>query len=215
MSSRNNILGRLRSAHSPFENVRSVTERRPMTPLADTSPAALESHFVHEAGALGSSVTRVSDPDEAIEHVLGLIAPDNVIQSWDFAYIPLPDLPDALAKTGIQIAPGDATVRIGLTGADAALAGTGSLVLVTGPGKPRQPSLVPPVHIAIITTDQLVPNLDTWITSHRADNFRRFQSAANIVVISGPSSTGDIANIPVKGVHGPGVVHVILIASHR
>jgi L-lactate dehydrogenase complex protein LldG len=215
MSSRDNILARLRVAHSPFEDIPPVTERRHMAPVNDTSPAALQSRFVREAEALGCSVTCVSDPDQAVEHVLGLINPDKIIQSWDFAHIPLPKLPDALTKAEIRVVPGNTTARTGLTGADAALAGTGSLVLVTGPGKPRRPSLMPPVHISVITADQIVPNLDTWAASHHADDFQRVRSANNIVVISGPSRTGDIANIPVKGVHGPGAVHIILIAKQR
>lgn len=214
MSSRDHILGRLHAAPRPFEDRPAVTERLPMAPVNDTSPEGLLSRFVDEAEALGCSVTRCADPDQAIEYIMGLIGPDQVIQSWDFAHIPLPNLPKTLAEAGIRVSNEDTTARIGLTGADTALAGTGSLVLVTGPGKPRQPSLMPPVHIAVVTGDLIVPNLDTWITSFRADDFRGFRSASNIVVLSGPSRTGDIANIPVKGVHGPGTVHVILIAKH-
>lgn len=182
-----------------------------MAPVSDTSPAGLRARYIQEALAAGCLVTCLADPEEALDHVLALIAPDRAVQSWDFAQIPLPGLAEACARAGITVAAGDAGVRVGLTGASAALAATGSLVMVSGSGRPRQPSLVPPVHIAVVTADQIVPNLDTWIAAHRADEFGSFQSASNIVVISGPSRTGDIANIPVRGVHGPGEVHVILI----
>ncbi len=212
MSSRDNILRRLRAARTPFEGLDPVTGRRHMVPVHDSAPTALEARFIREAEALGCAVTRVTTPEQAIAHILQLIAPDTAIQSWAFAHIPLPGLADALADAGVRVVPGAETARVGLTGADAALAGTGSLLLVTGPGKPRQVSLLPPVHVAAITTGQIVPDLDTWIAAQRESGFQRIRSASASVVISGPSRTGDIANIPVRGVHGPGEVHIILLA---
>lgn len=211
MSSRDRILGKLRAVRQPFQSVPAITNRRPMVPFEDTSPAALQTYFVREAETLGCKVTLCADPKQAIAQILALIAPDHAIQRWDFAHIPLPGLAEALADAGIQAAPGDASVRIGLTGIDAALAGTGSLVLVSGPGKPRQPSLVPPVHIAVVTADQIVPNFDTWAAAQTASGFKDVRSASSVVVISGPSRTADIANITVKGVHGPGVLHIVLL----
>lgn len=211
MSSRDRILSKLRAARQPFASLPVTSDRQPMVPVEDTSPAALRSRFVQGAEALGFTVTSCADPKQAIERILALIAPDHTIQRWDFAHIPLPGLAEALAGAEIQIAPGDASVRIGLTGVDAALAGTGSLILVSGPGKPRQPSLVPPVHIAIVTADQIVPSFDTWAAAQSAGGFQDIRSSSSVVVISGPSRTGDIANIPVRGVHGPGAVHIFLL----
>jgi L-lactate dehydrogenase complex protein LldG len=211
VSSRDAILKRLRAARKPFTDVAPIADRRHMVPLDDASPAALRERFIREAQAHGCIVAAFSDVQQAVERVLQIIAPDTSIQSWDLAHIPLPGLAGAFARAGINIAPGDTSARIGLTGADAALAATGSLVLVAGPGKPRLPSLTPPVHIAIIRQDQIVPDLDTWAAAQRANEYRSFRSASSVVVISGPSRTGDIANIPVRGVHGQGTVHIILV----
>jgi len=208
MSSRDRILSKLRAARQPFADVRAATDREHRGPFDDTAPAILRARFVREAEALGCMVTPCAGPAQGIERLLALIAPDRAIQRWDFAHIPLPGLAEALA--GIQDVPGDASVRIGLTGVDAALAGTGSLVLVSGPGKPRQPSLVPPVHIAVVIADQIVPNFDTWAAGQPAE---RIRASSSIAVISGPSRTADIANITVRGVHGPGVVHIILLEN--
>jgi len=208
MSSRDRILSKLRAARQPFGDVPAPDYREQMVPFEDTSPAVLQARFVREAETLGCTVTPCAGPQQALEHILALIAPDRAIQRWDCAHIPLPGLAEALAAAEIQEAPGDASVRIGLTGVDAALAGTGSLILVSGSGQPRQPSLVPPVHIAVVTADQILPNFDTWAAAQPAD---RIRAASSIVVISGPSRTADIANIPVRGVHGPGVVHIVLL----
>jgi L-lactate dehydrogenase complex protein LldG len=213
MDSRSNILSKLKAAQKRFDDVPAIPERRSMSPVEDLTPAALQTRFVYEAEALGCQVACLSDPDQALGYVVRLIAPDTTIQSWDCAHIPLPGLADTLMRAGIDVVSGDSTVRVGLTGVDAALAGTGSLVLATGPGKPRQPSLVPPVHIAVLTTDQIVPNLDTWAVTQRANNFQHVRSASSVVVISGPSRTGDIANIPVRGVHGPGRLQIVIVQN--
>jgi L-lactate dehydrogenase complex protein LldG len=211
MSQRDNILRRLRAAPTPFVGIPAVPERQVMTPIEDTSPAALRERFAREAQALGGQVAAFTEANRAAEFILGLIAPDQAVQSWDFAHIPLPGLAEALTHAGIRVSNGDAAVRVGITGVDAALAGTGSLVLAAGPGKPRQASLVTPVHIAVLTADQIVPHLDFWAAAQRTDDFQRIRSASGVAVISGPSRTGDIANIPVWGVHGPGKLYIVIM----
>lgn len=213
MKSRELILSRLRAVRRPFTDWSAPADPQPMVPLEDTSPAALLDRFVRAAEALAFTVTVVPDAAQATAKVLALIAPDTAIQSWDFAHIPLPDLERALAQAGIRVAPGDPAVRVGLTGVDAALAATGSLVLAAGPGKPRLPSLLPPVHLTVLTADQIVPSFDTWAAAQRAEGFAGVRRASSVVVISGPSRTGDIAHIMVRGVHGPGTLHVIVIAG--
>ncbi len=213
MSSRDNILKRLRATQPNLDDQRPVDEWRHMAPVDDRSLAALQQRFSDEAVARGCKVTYCTEPAQVIARILELIGSDTTIQSWAFECIPLPGLADALAQAKIEVTPESTTARVGLTGADAALAGTGSLVLVSGPGKPRQPALLPSLHIAIITAEQIVPNLDTWIADQRDNDFERIRSASSSVVISGPSRTGDIANILVTGVHGPGEVHVLILAQ--
>ena len=49
-----------------------------------------------------------------------------------------------------------ATADIGITGADFAIADTGTLVLLSGLEQPRLTSLLPPVHIAILEKENIV-----------------------------------------------------------
>ena len=212
MSSRDRILDTLRAARKPFTDLPPVEPRRPMVPVAETSPADLLARFTREAETLRAQVTVCDDPAAAAQHILSLIGDDRSVLSWDLAHIPLPGLGEALAGAGIQIAPSsDASVRVGITGAEAALAGTGSLVLASGIGKSRQPSLLAEVHICVITVDQIVPNFEVWMAGQRAAGLDNFRSASNVVLISGPSRTADIANELVMGVHGPGTVHVVVL----
>ncbi len=99
-----------------------------------------------------------------------------------------------------------AAADVGLSGADAALAETGSVVVSSGPGKSRLATLLPPVHIALVAADRLTTDLFTW-TAARPESM-----PANLTLISGPSKTGDIEQVMAVGVHGPKRFIVILYA---
>ncbi len=181
-----------------------------MVPVDDHSGAALRARFASEAEKLGCAVHIVESAAQGIQQVLDLLGGDPAILSWDFEHIPLTGLAAALDEAGIRRVAGDPAVRVGITGVDAGLAGTGSLVLTTGAGKPRLASLLPPVHIAILETGRIVPHFEAWAEQQRA-NGAHLDAGGTIVLIGGPSRTGDIANIPVRGVHGPGAVHIIIV----
>jgi L-lactate dehydrogenase complex protein LldG len=100
-----------------------------------------------------------------------------------------------------------ATVDVGVTGADAALAESGSLVLTHGAGRPRMASLVPDVHIALLEVSQIHRTLAHW--AHQ--NPRLAAETTNLVVVTGPSRTSDIEQQLNLGVHGPRHVHIVMI----
>jgi L-lactate dehydrogenase complex protein LldG len=100
-----------------------------------------------------------------------------------------------------------ASASIGLTGADAGLAETGSIVVTSGPGRGRLASLLPRVHVAIVRRSSIVESLPVLI----ARRPELVTSGANFVCITGPSRTADIEHVLARGVHGPGEVHAILV----
>ncbi len=97
----------------------------------------------------------------------------------------------------------------GITGAELLLAETGTLVLTSGRGKSRLVSLLPPLHIALVSTSRLAPDIFTW-----ADGLQS-PWPANTILISGPSKTGDIEQTLSVGVHGPKKLAVILYETLR
>ena len=99
---------------------------------------------------------------------------------------------------------------IGITGVDYAIAETGSAVLLPRKGVSRVVSLVPPVHIAIVESGQVLPSLDELFTLRRQD-FLDGDIGSYLNLISGPSRSADIEYQLVTGVHGPGEVHMILL----
>ena len=99
---------------------------------------------------------------------------------------------------------------LGLTGADFAVAETGSVVLRAGPGVSRIVSLAPPVHVAVVERGTVLAGLDElFALLGRGAGGEEWASYVNI--ISGPSRSADIEYTLVTGVHGPGEVHLVLV----
>ena len=96
---------------------------------------------------------------------------------------------------------------VGVTGAVACLAETGSLVVVSGPGRGRLASLLPPLHVAIVTRALLTALAADLLV----DQPELATSGANMVCITGPSRTADIEHTLSRGVHGPREVHVVFV----
>lgn len=210
--SREQILSRLRAVQPELGIIEAVEEHMPVVSLVDTSSPGLFNRFVEQAESLDSVVHLPASEDEAIQVLLELIGEDRRILSWAFDHIPLPGFAAALGEQGIQIAASrDASVRLGITGADAALAATGSLVLFSGAGKPRLASLLPPVHVAVIHQDQILADLETWVAQLRQIGTASFRQIASAMIVSGPSRTADIAMQLILGMHGPGELHIVIL----
>ena len=93
-----------------------------------------------------------------------------------------------------------------LTGATAAVAESGSIVLQHGPGEGRRAlTLLPDYHLCVIFKDQVVETLP--------ECFYRLRKSADrpTTFISGPSATADIEMTRIKGVHGPRFLEVVLV----
>ena len=211
MTSKNHILNKLRQAQQPFTDVPTPENHQKMVNVSDTSPDGLKARFIEEAEKLSCYVYAAEDNTEAMQKLLTLVGDINTVLAWDDEQLPFP-IREALSDSEIIVAaPTDANVQIGITGVDAALAGTGSLVLSSGVGKARSASLLPDKHIAIVQSSQLMPDFETWIQSQKETDLDAFNTSSNTVIISGPSKTADIAQELIKGAHGPRQVHIILI----
>jgi L-lactate dehydrogenase complex protein LldG len=106
-----------------------------------------------------------------------------------------------------------ARADLGLTGVDLAIAETGTLVLVSGAGRPRSTSLLPPCHIAVFDRTALVESLrqvGVFLEAWHGDG-RPPAGGASINFITGPSRTADIELTLTRGVHGPKEVHGIFV----
>ena len=102
----------------------------------------------------------------------------------------------------------------GITGVEYALAETGSLVAASWTEGAQLASLAPPVHVALYRRTQLVATLDEVLERLRvACAPREAAWGRSVVFITGTSRTADIEQILIRGVHGPGEVHAILVEA--
>jgi len=114
----------------------------------------------------------------------------------------------AFAEDGADYRAFCARADVGISGAEAALAETGSLALVSGSGTARMTSLLPPVHIVLLPESRIAASLFEWVGQ------RPTPMPANLVLVSGPSKTADIEQTLIVGVHGPKRLVVIVYRDY-
>jgi len=103
---------------------------------------------------------------------------------------------------------------IGVTSVDYCLAESATLVLRTRPGLARSVSLVPPVHVAVISLKDVIANLEElYVLLSHAGNTDTADITNCMTFISGRSTTRDIEAVAVPGVHGPGEVHIFVVTG--
>jgi L-lactate dehydrogenase complex protein LldG len=113
---------------------------------------------------------------------------------------------EMLAARGVEIVSPDAEPRelaqceLGVTGADAALPETGTLVLRTTPEQSSLVSLLPRVHLAMAHPSALRADLRQVLAEIKNDR--------HSVFVTGSSRTSDIEKTLTLGVHGPKSLYV-------
>ena len=219
------VLGAVRDALLRAELPHSSGERPfYVVPPDRTAAGDLVGQFTTALAALTGEVHHASSVEttsDAIAGIAGVYGASSYL-SWSEVAIGCVGLVDALTSRGLRRVAYDlpfdqpgrhervralAEVGLGVTGADAALADSGAVVLASGPGRGRLASLLPPVHVALVKRDRLFASLPALLAA-RPD---LVAGGSNLVVIAGPSRTADIEMTLTHGVHGPKHVHVILI----
>ena len=105
---------------------------------------------------------------------------------------------------------------IGISGANVVAAETGTLFLIENEGNIRLATGAPPVHIALVGMEKLVPTLaDAYKVSEVTWRYANYTVPSYISMVSGPSKTGDIEKVTTYGVHGPKEFHVIFLDGRR
>lgn len=182
--------------------------------------------FLMEWQAVGGFGDRVSEPEGVLEYLAAVLELHEVrsVLLWHHPLLESLGISAWLTAQGIEVhqwdklekLPADErrhlafTADLGITSVDWAVAETGSLAVCARPGgQGRSVSLLPPLHIAVLDSTQIVPDLfdlfqELGIESQQGD------LPSNVTLITGPSKTGDIQLKLTTGVHGPGEVHAIV-----
>jgi L-lactate dehydrogenase complex protein LldG len=206
------------SRDSILHKVRTALGRGAGQAVADPPPARINIPQVSMEARIASLLERVQTlageavvSDDPREFVARAIAGKTAVAS-NAPY---------LAECGITELPGVrsgitdreelrelcATVDVGITSADYALADTGTLVMLSSKQEARMISLLPPAHIAIVPRARILTGLDELFSLLP----NPAESTSSMVLITGPSRTADIEQILVRGVHGPGVISVVVV----
>jgi L-lactate dehydrogenase complex protein LldG len=212
MSSRDAILGRVRQSLDAASKAASPLPERGAVGYQGAGSDPLV-RFVEMATAMGAKPYIASGSDDLLRHLGGILDAAAAKKVLLGAGLGAYELEPWLRSTGreatrLGVGPVDRdtlfAADVGITGVAGLLAETGSLIVQATAQEPRSGSLLPPVHIAIGRREQIV-----------ADLFDVFEKTAvlpsNLVLITGPSKTGDIELKLVTGVHGPGEVHIIVM----
>lgn len=216
MTTREETLTRIRrSLTSGVLPVAKNVEQTAETPASDR--AALLTSFIQEAQAGGAEVFQPDTADRLEEILIELLreAGQEAI-TWADADLPIEHIRELLLRADVirhvpqlprDSAPRRQTwlnldgVRVGITGALAGIADTGSIVVQSGPQRARAASLLPETHVVLLSTERLYPTMAAFFAGHSARELT--MSASNLVFITGPSRTADIEMILTRGVHGP------------
>jgi L-lactate dehydrogenase complex protein LldG len=110
----------------------------------------------------------------------------------------------------IRKGPSDGDDEVGLSHAEAGIAESGTLMLVSGADNPSTINFLPDHHIIVVNACNIVGDLETALARFAdADNPTALPRTINL--ISGPSRSGDIEQKLLLGAHGPRALHIIMV----
>ena len=109
------------------------------------------------------------------------------------------------------------SASVGISGANLAIAETGTIMLVTNEGNADLTVTLPLVHIALFGVDKVVASLDDAVAVlrmlPRSGTGQIMSSYVNW--ITGPSRSADIEQSLTIGVHGPREMHCVILDNGR
>lgn len=213
-AARNKILSRIRKAKgradAPTQAERDAAQdyiaRHSLAPRPTLGPDTL-AHLEAQAHRMSSTTERVAqlaDVPAAVARYLAAHSLPSAAVCWQEL--------SALDWTGagLQVEyrrAADADL-VGITGVFAAIAETGTLMMLSGPQSPASLHLLPETHIAVVLASRVVPHYEDAIARMREE---RGQPPRAMNLVSGPSRTGDIEQTIVLGAHGPYRVHLVIV----
>ena len=207
--------GRLDATRETALQERVSAHQRNLVPAraASMDHAGRVDLFVAMAEEVQATVVRVASPAAVPEEVARYLAAENL--AADLVLAPDPGL-DAFPwniRPLLRIRRGRAEAgdTVSLTPCFAAIAETGTLMLVSGAGTPTTLNFLPDTHIVVVNDRQVVATYeDGWDRLRAAGALPR---AVNF--ITGASRTGDIEQRIELGAHGPRRLHIIVVDDRQ
>jgi L-lactate dehydrogenase complex protein LldG len=225
MTARDDILGGIRRALRrgpvPAPAAAELAERvaRHRRNLVPARAAALGRAeridlFVAMAEEVQTTVARVASEADIPAEVARYLAAENLPAELVMAPDPALDRIPWDARPLLQLRrgraePGDA---VSLSPCLAAVAETGTLMLVSGAETPTTLNFLPDTHIVVVRAGQVVASYeDGWDLLRSRFDDKPGAMPRTVNFITGPSRTGDIEQRIQLGAHGPRRLHIVLV----
>jgi L-lactate dehydrogenase complex protein LldG len=172
--------------------------------------------FITMAEEVQATVTRVSSLAEVPDAVARYLVAENLPAELVMAPDPRLDAIPWETRPLLQIRRGraEADDKVSVTPCYAAIAETGTLMLISGAQSPTTLNFLPDTHIVIVRGDQVVASYEDGWDRLRADGATEAPPRA-INFITGPSRTADIEQHIELGAHGPRRLHIVLVEDGK
>ncbi len=166
--------------------------------------------FVAMAEEAAATVARVAGEHDVPQAIAGYLAEHNLPSAAAIAPDPALDaLPWQRAPLlALRRGRAEGSDAVGITGAFAAVAETGTLMLNSGPEHPSTLNSLPDTHIVVLRRDQVVGSYEDGWARLRA---RGRGMPRTVTFVTGPSRTADIEQTIQLGAHGPRRLHIVLV----
>ncbi len=219
MSDREKILTRIREALTVAAPVPGAHDHRAVPATEPEAAAHIAEWLPHVGGTSGEQIElfranstdlktdfRLLSSEAEFAGELRKLASD---EGWTKVATHRADLNAACDSLGLPVIRTDGGYNVndlescdaGITGCDALVAQTGSVLVSSRSAGGRALSVLPPHHVVLARRGQILPDLPAafaLLASRYEGNYPSF-----ISFITGPSRTGDIERILVLGAHGP------------
>ena len=216
-----NILNQIQSGlgRGPLpEAAKEALDRRLASPDRSVIPErirvtgqALVQEFLRMTTGEATTVSKVERQEDIPETVATYLRekglPESVVIAPDPAITEMP-----WGKSGIRVHPGraEAADLTSITPAFAGIAETGCMMLLSGPKHPYTLNFLPENHIVVLKSNRIVAAPEDAFKLIK-EEFGQGRMPRTVLMVAGPSRSGDIGTALHFGAHGPKRLHCILV----
>ena len=215
-ASRDRILGDIAETLGTRARDRMAeAERRIGSPRAAVIPARGQGDrlavFTAEARLADATIDEATDASDVPARVAGYLAQHSLPGSIKAA----PGLKNVPWREHLDVEFGAAEPAdaVGVSGAFAGIAETGTVMLLSGPECPTTLAFLPETHIVVLEAPRIVGAYEDAWARLRVERPNAMPRSVNW--ITGPSRTADIEQTLFLGAHGPRRLHIVIVRDQE